>query len=1482
DGFVEFDLSLRDLEVIGAELGVSVSYHLTQSDADMGVAALPTLYTNVTAGAQVVYVRLTNDATGCYDTVELQLIVNPLPLVSAVADYALCDDNNPGDEQELFDLGTKDIEAIGGQANVTVTYYATLADAQSGSNALAPLYANTSNPETIYYVLANGLTGCSSIGTFDLVVNELPQLVVPTPLEVCDDNVIDGLTEIDLTLKNTEISGNNPSYLVSYYLTQADADSGTNPLPALYTNITNPQTVYVLVEDIASGCSDTTSLLLDVQQAPAANVPMPLYYCDPDNDGFGLFNLEDATLEVTGGAAGLAVTYHETQANAENGVDAIDTSVDYNNIVEDAQVIYVRVESATIATNCATVVALQLIVEPTPQIVEPTPLEECDDISADGFALFDLTSKDSEILGGLDPLQYTVTYHLTPGDAELGTNPIATPGAFTNTENPQTIYVRVEDTSTVGGCYKTTELILIVNPLPVLTQPGPLELCDVNNPGDEQEAFTLEDANAEILNGQTGITLTYYETQLDADNGTNPIASPYTNTMNAQTIYVRAVNDVTGCVNTITVTLRVNPIPSPEPDPDPIVVCDDDNDGIAEFNLEERTVEIINGELDVVITYHETEADANDGLNALGSPYTNIVPNTQQIYVRSENQLTGCYSLTLNTLELQVVPSPEVPVTLEDYVICDTDDNGFAQFDLTTKLDEILGSQDPADVVVTFHLTQGDADNGANPIATPGAYTNATNPQVIYVRAVSAINGCVSTGEFIIRVELPPTAVQPTPLELCDDFDVPTIPNDEVTVFDLTLKDGEITGGNASWSVAYYETLADAQAQANAIPDPTMYTNTSVGGNAANPQTLYAVVTDTDTGCTDMVTLTIRVLPNPTPTETGSIPDLELCDDVNTGDMTEVFDLTENELLVLNGEAGVSASYYETVEDAILGSNAIADPTSYDSATDPDNPEQTIYIRVTNGDDALGTNGTGCFTVVSFTIRVNPLPAVVAVPDFVQCELNNDGVMEFDLATKDAEVLNGQDPSLFTVTYHETQADADDLMNALVSPYTNTGNPQTIYVAITNNDTGCSISTVAFALWVHEDAQANPDDAPITLEACDDNVETDGDPSNDSVQFDLSLADAQVLDGQDPANYIVSYYASLDDADNGVNPLPTLYENITNPQTVYVRVDNDTPGVVGIALDLSTVATGLDFNSDGTVDTYDTDGDGTFDLVDVDGDGLSDALDTNADGIIDFIDIDGDGQGDLVDLDNDGQVDNQGDSSDCYALAEITLDVNPLPVFDLEDSYTLCVDTNGTEILDPLVLDTGLSEALYSFQWSLNGVEIAGATGSSYAPAQGGTYSVVVTDTSTSTVTMCSWEDSTEVSESAPPTIEIVILSQAFSDPNVIEATATGIGEYEYSLDNGPWQDSGVFTGVTPGEHTVVARDKNGCGIVAGTITVLDYPLFFTPNGDGYNDKWMIPGLDANAKIYIFDRYGKLLKQLNPQGSGWDGTYNGELMPTND
>jgi len=1281
-------------------------------------------------------------------------------------------------------------------------------------------------PDTTYGVEYTTNGACPATEIYSLTSYPLPTVVTPTVLGVCDDATPDGFTEIDLSIKNGEISGGNPNYSVTYYLTQADADAQVSPLPIPYTNISNPQTIYVNVRDVTTQCFDTTTLDLQVEDAPIAFTPSNLEYCDPDSDGFGVFTLTDAEAEINGGDNTLVVTYHETLADSENDVNALTSP--YNNIVVNQQTIYVRIESPTISTNCASFVELVLIVNPTPEITDPTPLEVCDD-NADGYAIFDLPTKNTEILNGLDPTLYTVTFYESEANALVPTNAIASPNAYVNiVQDMQTLWVRVENDAT--GCFSITTLDIIVNPLPVLTQPMPLTLCDYVTPNDGAEPFTLEDANAEVLGGLTGITLSYHLTQVGADTDTDEIFSPYVNTSNAQTIYIRAENNVTGCVSTITLDLRVTPTPSPVANPDPLEVCDTDNDGFAQFDIYSQSTIIQNGETGVTVTYHETLAEAEAGANALANFYNNIVANLQTIYVRVENTGvaptpgTGCY--TIVELDLVVLPSPVVPLDIPDYVICDTDDNGFAEFDFDTVITpQVYGTQAPADFILTYHTSQADADTGNAPIVNTANYTNTTTPQqTIYIRLESVANGCVTTGSFIIEVALPPV-LNPTydnTLSQCDDLDADYHENnDGFTAFDLTVEDSEIVNGNPSWIVEYYTTLADAQAGTNMIPDPTNYINEVMG-----PQTLFIRVTDADTGCFSFTTVTIRVLNNPSPGEDPA--DIILCDDNATGDMIEIFDLTVNETYIINGEDAsnpIHLSYYTNEDDAVTGTNAIADPTQH-SNEDPNNAgvainPQTIYVRITNGDDVTGLNGTGCYSLEDFDLIVNPLPEVVPVSDYIICELNNDGAAQFDFSTKTDEILNGQDPSIFTVTYHETLVEAEQGINALTTLYTNITNPQEIFVNITNTVTGCDIATVSFNIEVQEAAQANPDLVPIVYEICDDEMDFDGDSTNNTAQFDLATQNEFVLDGQDPVSYTVSYYDNQADADAGTNALPFLYENTVNPQVIIVRVDNDT-------------------------------------LVD-------------------------DGTGTMV------------DSSQCFETAELTLQVNMLPSFDLDDTYLLCVNTNGTEAVNVPVIDTGLDATQYTFEWSYNGTVLPTETEPSLTPTQGGTYSVEVTDITSSGVTQCTSTDTTLVEESEPPVLSTEVTTLAFANEHAIDAVATGSGiaVYEFSIDGGPWEIgvlnadgaySHTFNNVSAGEHVITVRDANGCGEASETVLVMDYPLYFTPNDDGYHDTWNIYGIDnqPDAKIFIFDRFGKLLKQLSPTGAGWDGTYNGNPMPTSD
>lgn len=125
-----------------------------------------------------------------------------------------------------------------------------------------------------------------------------------------------------------------------------------------------------------------------------------------------------------------------------------------------------------------------------------------------------------------------------------------------------------------------------------------------------------------------------------------------------------------------------------------------------------------------------------------------------------------------------------------------------------------------------------------------------------------------------------------------------------------------------------------------------------------------------------------------------------------------------------------------------------------------------------------------------------------------------------------------------------------------------------------------------------------------------------------------------------------------------------------------------------------------------------------------------------------------------------------------------------------------------------------------------------------------------------------------------------------------ITVSVSGIGDYEFALDDpeGPYQDSNRFTNLPLNNYRIYVRDRNGCGItdvlVEPDLTLEGFPKFFTPNGDGINDFWqfILPpsGVNPIRQLFIFDRFGNLLAQVNPQSAGWDGTFNGRPMPASD
>ena len=233
----------------------------------------------------------------------------------------------------------------------------------------------------------------------------------------------------------------------------------------------------------------------------------------------------------------------------------------------------------------------------------------------------------------------------------------------------------------------------------------------------------------------------------------------------------------------------------------------------------------------------------------------------------------------------------------------------------------------------------------------------------------------------------------------------------------------------------------------------------------------------------------------------------------------------------------------------------------------------------------------------------------------------------------------------------------------------------------------------------------------------------------------------------------------------------------------------------------------------------------------------------------------------------------------------ITVIVNPVAVPVLPQDGTICVDGQNNSLLNTFTITTGISQTSHRFEWFLinAGVptSILGANLNTYTAAIPGLYGVIATHI----VTGCDSELITApVGVSSPPTAIEVLVSNYFEDSLSITVIASPAGNYEYQLDFGPFQISNIFHNVRSGSHTITVRDVNRCGQVDATAFLIDYPKFFTPNGDGYNDTWNIADLSfqSDSKIYIYDRYGKLVAFIKPSGEGWDGTYNGRNLPSTD
>lgn len=654
------------------------------------------------------------------------------------------------------------------------------------------------------------------------------------------------------------------------------------------------------------------------------------------------------------------------------------------------------------------------------------------------------------------------------------------------------------------------------------------------------------------------------------------------------------------------------------------------------------------------------------------------------------------------------------------------------------------------------------------------------------------------------------------------------------------------------------------------IPNNTFFLDITTSGN-------YRLEVDLNDGSCPLIGVA-NVTFFEVPTIQNTPVNENICDNDNNGITDLDLSLYNTEILGSQDPNQFQIRYFRSIADADANVNELLQ--NFTTETNP----QTIAIRIEN------IGNINCYDTASFQVEVFDTPTAFATNPIISCDNADDGddtngMITYDLTTANNDIYGSQSTTDFTLSYHTTLIDAQNNTNPIIDP-TNAVLSNTvpaIYARLENN-----LNTACFDIFeIPVTINLLPVANNTSLSQCDEYLNT-----NDGITlFNLNEAIDQITGSTQDRT--VLFFEDMTSADAGTPSIANTntYQNTAANQQLFVRVIDDLTGCFRIStLDLLVSTTSA---NDAILTLCDDDGieDGfrEFDLTEADVQILSGIGNPNL-SVAYYETIENAlSETDAISIYTNTTSGTQGQDvlyarvednlNQCFGINEVALFVNPLPdIEELAEAF-LCEGTTIT-------IDSGLvfgNPNDFDYLWSPNG-----ETTENISVSQEGTYVLSMTNRSTG----CSKDRIITVTESSPARIIQPIEINDASDNNTVTITVEGSGDYEYAIAfNGSnirtYQDSPTFTDVPPGFHTVYVRDKNGCGPEATQdISVVGFPKYFTPNGDGFNETWNVEGISAqvlgNSIIYIFDRSGKLLKQLVPSGNGWDGTYSGALMPSSE
>ena len=681
----------------------------------------------------------------------------------------------------------------------------------------------------------------------------------------------------------------------------------------------------------------------------------------------------------------------------------------------------------------------------------------------------------------------------------------------------------------------------------------------------------------------------------------NPYPNP--SAFSSQIIYARVHNKDApeACFEITDFRLAVTDLPIAV-QPEPYRICDDlesssDTDSIINtFLLNTRDTEVL-GTLDTnqySISYHTTQsgAEINDVSTVIPKDSNHSVTNSQTLFIRVENKdNSACYDAD-KTLDLFVNPLPILKTNPELEQCISADDNN-PTVNLTTAEINISETAN-----VTFDYFEDVA--ATTQITDPTSYPVIVNTsQAVFVRVTSEFGCARDLIELTINVgQTPDNPYNEIQTPVCDDFldadgNDSAANNDTDFITNFSLDENAITTSinpPVNTIVYFYENADDRNNTLNEI-DITNYRNdinridiTTIDSGIQFP-IYYKILSTVNNNCQGLGEFYLQINATPAASSITLSPILE-CDtgaiDGNyTNGSNRNIDLTQriDELFLGTNQDqnDYDVTFYKSVTAAFSGDNT--DPDYIDAPTQFTNDvpsgfsvgdiaTQSIFVRVQN-------KATGCANPhTSFEVIINPIPIITnPIPVLEVCDIGtNDGDVRNGLAQniaisiRDIDIIGTRIAANFTITYHKTRADAEDLSSTgidknsydsdptrvTINPTTNISE-ESLLIRIVDNSSGCAFDQSTLTIIVNPE----PDFETISnLSECDNN--DDGDAANQIIQtIDLDGKITEILGAtQDPDDYIVTFHATQANATSGEDAISSPYTNTTPIETIFVRIQN--------------------------------------------------------------------------------------------------------------------------------------------------------------------------------------------------------------------------------------------------------------------------------------------------------------------------------------